>query len=126
MRPAMPDPTPTQRPRTLGEHLVDGLRRNRFRRKTTILLLAACIPVLLLGTQLATLRDDPTRFAIVLSLMFLFFFAVMVRALLDVNDAVRGYFRERDEPFRQTLGDDRFVAELRARIEPGNDSGTDR
>jgi hypothetical protein len=122
----MTDPKHSQRPRTLGEHLLDGLRRNQFRRKSTILLLAACIPVLLLGTQLSNFRDDPTRFAIVLSLMFLFFFAVMVRALLDVNDAVRGYFRERDEPFRQTLGEDRFVSELRARLQHGDDAGSDR
>lgn len=117
---------PPHRTRTLGEHLMAGLRRNQFRRKSTILLLAACIAVLLFGTRLPALQDDPLRFAIVLSLMFVFFFAVMVRALLDVNDAVRGYFRERDEPFRQTLGDDRFVAQLRARLERDGNSGTER
>ena len=121
----MSDPIQSRRPRSLGEHLIEGLRRNQFRRKTTILLLAACIPVLLLGTQLAALREDPLRFAIALSLMFLFFFAVMIRAVLDVNDAVRGYFRERDEPFRQTLGDEGFVSELQARLRENADPGSD-
>jgi len=121
----MTDPSPTQRPRTLREYLLDGLRRNRFQRKTTVLLLAACIPVLLLGTQLSAFRDDPTRFAIVLSLMFIFFFVVMVRALLDMNDAVRGYFRERDEPFRQTLGDEGFVSQLQARLRDEAGPGAD-
>lgn len=120
----MGDPPNTRRPRTLWEYVFDGIRRTRLQRKSTVLLLVACIPVLLLGTQLARFRDDPLRFAIALSLMFLFFFAVIVRALLDMNDALRGYFRERDEPFRKTLGDERFVSELKARLH--DDSSRER
>ena len=75
-------------------------------------LLIAMVVVLVLGAQMVLVREDPKRFAFYLTLMFIFFFVVMFRAVVDVVEITKKHFRERENLFHDTLGDADFVSEL--------------
>lgn len=116
------DPTPThESPVTLRGYLMQALRESNRRRPVSFYLLFAIIAVLILGSQIVYVKDDPKRFALFLSLSFLFFFVVAYRAVVDFFEIVRNHFRERETAFRSTLGDEEFVKELGRRVTKSQD-----
>lgn len=109
-----------QRPshsKTLREHLRDGVIAAHRRRPLSFYLLLLIPIVLLLGLQMAQFRDQPWRFANVLTLLFLFCGAVLFLAVIDLFAIARRQIREHREAFRETLGDETFFRELGSRVE---------
>ena len=86
------------------------------RRPVSFYLLLAMIVVLLLGLQIADYRDNPKMFVLILSSFFVFFFAVMVYAILEAGQIIRGSIKEEHELYRSTLGDEKFISELSERV----------
>ncbi len=102
--------------KTLGEHFMDAWRRLRGRRPVSFYLLFAMLLAVLLGVQIVYVREDPWRFALFLTLNFVFFMAVIIAALLDGIAIMRRSFRERERLFRNTLGEEQFTQQLREHI----------
>lgn len=105
----------------LSTHIRKVWRDIRQARPVSFYLLIAMVIVLLLGVQMADYRDDPWRFALVLSLMFVFFFVAMIRAVIDCGEIVRRHLAERRELYRTTLGDEEFMSELGRRVRQKRD-----
>ena len=103
----------------VGNPFFKALRASRARLPVSFYLLIAMVVVLVLGAQMVLVREDPKRFAFYLALMFIFFFVVLFRALVDVVEIARKHFRERENLFHDTLGDADFVSELGKRVEAG-------
>jgi hypothetical protein len=82
--------------------------------------MVAMIVVLVLGVQFVYVRDDPRRFAIFLSMYFIFFLVVIARALVDFFDVIREHVREREGLFRETFAKDGFSEELGRRVSKGD------
>src|SRR5690606_33955142 len=85
-------------------------------RPVSFYLIFAIFIVLILGTQIYFVRDNPHRYVFIVSLMLVFFLAAMILALYDVTDLIRRNLRERRELFRATLGDEAFMRELDRRV----------
>ena len=98
--------------RSLGSHFSRAMRRARDRRPFSVYLILAMFAVVLLGAQIAFVRDDPKRFALFLSLNFIFFFVVMYRAIVDALEIFRRHFRARENLYQETIGEESFVSEL--------------
>ncbi|HNR29847.1 MAG TPA: hypothetical protein PKI11_03060, partial [Candidatus Hydrogenedentes bacterium] len=60
--------------------------------------------------------DNPRRFALVLSLLFLFFGVLLVRAVMDLFEIARRRLRDERDSFRETLGEKSFTDALSRRI----------
>lgn len=112
---------------TYREQTDDGQRGLRyylwcltpFRNKeagSSFYLLIAMIVALLLGGPLLLAREDPTRFAFYLSLYFVFFFAVLYRAVVDFVEISKRHLKDREQVYRDTLGAEDFVKELSERV----------
>jgi uncharacterized membrane protein YesL len=71
---------------------------------------------LFLGAQMAQVRDDPKKFAFLLSLYFVFFLVIIIRAVLEFFDIVREHVRDREAIFRKTFGEGDFSVELGRRV----------
>ena len=99
-------------PKSLGEHFGRAIRELNRRRPFSVYLMLAMFVVILLGSQIYYIREDPKRFALFLSLNFAFFLVVTYRAIVDFFDILRSHFREREAVYRETLGDAEFVEEL--------------
>ena len=118
----MDDPTPRhERPVTLRGYFMKALRESNRRRPASFYLLFAIIAVLILGSQIVYVKDDPKRFALFLSLNFLFFFVIAYRAVVDFVEIMREHFRENETAFRSTLGDEEFVKELGRQVAQSQD-----
>ncbi len=100
------------RDRSLGSYFSRAMKRARDRRPFSVYLIFAMLAVVLLGVQVVFVRDDPKRFALFLSLNFIFFFVVMYRAIIDAFEIFRKHFRERENLYQETIGEDSFVSEL--------------
>jgi hypothetical protein len=103
--------------KTLWMYFREGLRKANANRPVSFYLLLA-IPVgLLLGSQIATMRDTPKRFGFFLGLLFIFFLAILWGAVIDFFDIARRHLAESRNVFRTTLGDAEFLAKLNAHAE---------
>jgi len=102
--------------KTLGMHFREGLKKANRARPFSFYLLLAIIVVLLLGLQIIHVKENPRQFAFLLSLLFIFFFAVMVRAIVDFGEIAKRHVSKREKLYRTTLGDDEFVSELGRRV----------
>ncbi len=107
---------------TLWMHVQNAQRRIAEHRPTSFYLLLAIVVVLLLGLQIAEYRDNPARSTFVLGLLFIFFFAVMVFAILEAGQIVRRSLREKRELWQSTLGEEAFLSELSKRVREHRDS----
>ncbi|HOD52623.1 MAG TPA: hypothetical protein PKJ78_21520, partial [Candidatus Hydrogenedentes bacterium] len=87
-----PDPV-NDPPTTLWGFFKEAFRRQNARRPVSFYLLLAIIAVMLLGLQMARYRDDPLRFALVLSAMFVFFIIVVWRASVEAMEIIRESYR---------------------------------
>jgi len=103
-------------PMTLGMHLRKAFVEAHRRRPVSFYLLLAIIVALLLGLQIVHVRDNPRQFAFLLSLLFIFFFAVMVRAIVDFGDIFRRHVSEHEQVYKATLGEEQFASELGRRV----------
>lgn len=111
-----PDPEYDEQAESPWAWLTEGWRWFRARHTVSFFLLLIVIAVLALSTQLIQVRDNPKRFGFVLILLFVFFFVVILRALVDAIEILRGHFSEREKIYRSTLGDKEFVDELGRRL----------
>jgi len=114
--PREPRPTPT-----LWSQFREALKRGHRRRPASFYLLLATPVVLYLAVDLLAHRDEPRRFAIGLILLMLFFGVVLVRAVMDLFDIGRRHLRDSSRTYRETLGDEEFMATLRDRREEHDD-----
>ncbi len=103
-------------PKTLKRTFAKALWRSHTSRPMSFYLLLAIIVVMILGTQLVYFRNDPTQFALYLTLMFVFYFVVAFRATLDFFDITRSHLKEQQALYRNTLGENEFVCELGRRV----------
>ena len=115
MAPTNNDPDTVKAPKTLGAHFRTAWGRRRPP-TVSLLLMAAIVVVVLFGVQIVYIRDDPKHLAFFLSLNFIFFFVVLYRALVECLEIVRDHFRETEQVFRSTLGDEEFIADLGRRV----------
>jgi len=100
--------------RTLRQHLWQGLKNAQRRRPLSFYLLLSIPVVLLLAVDLFRARDDPQRLAFGLSILFVFLGVVLIGALLDMLSIFRETFVCMRKSYRETLGDEEFLEELRA------------
>jgi len=102
--------------KTLWMYFRAGLRKANAQRPTSFYLLLAIPVVLVLGARLGALRDSPKQFAFYLGLFFIFLFAILLGAFVDLIEIVRRHFTEHEQIFRSTLGDEEFAAQLGERV----------
>lgn len=107
---------------TLGMHVRKVWKDLSRGRPASFYLLLAIIVVMVLGLQIAQYRDDPKRSVFVLCCLFVFFFAVMVFAVLEAGQIVRRHLHDKRELWRSTLGEEQFLAELGKRVRQDRDS----
>lgn len=100
---------------TLREHFWQGFKQAHKRRPISFYMLVLMPVVLLLGLQMAELRDQPLRFVGVLTMLFVFCGVVLCLAVADIFRGIRIQVREQRAAFRDTLGDEEFFKELSAR-----------
>ena len=74
------------------------------------------LAVLCLGAPMLRATGDPKRFAFYLSLFFVFFLVVLCRAVYDLFEIAQRHFKEKENLYRTTLGEQEFVAQLSERI----------
>lgn len=113
MEPDLSNSTP---PKTLWMHVRKVVGEMNRTRPASAYLLIAIVVVLLLGQQIVYVRSDPRRYAFFLSLVFVFFFAVILRAVIDCIEIAKRHFSEREKLFQTTIGDKDFAAELGRRV----------
>jgi len=91
-------------------------------RPVSFYLLFAMLIVMVLGLGMLRVRDDPRQFGLYLILLFVFFFVVIARAIMDCMEIWRRSFAERERLFKDTLGEDEFVGKLARSVEHQNES----
>lgn len=85
--------------KTLWMYVKEGIERANARRPMSFYLLLSIPVVLLLAYSLFASRNSPRQFVFYLSLLFLFFFVILHRALVDSIDIVRKHLREHESIF---------------------------
>lgn len=108
------EPIPVSK--TLWAHIRDGLSRANRRRPVSFYLLLAIPVVLLLAYNLFVHRQSPARFAFYLSILFVFFFVILQRAIRDFFRISREVLSENNAVFRDTIGEPEFAAQLGQRV----------
>jgi len=102
--------------RRMGDYYSVAWRRVRASRPFSYYLLLAMPVFLLVGAPIARALHDPRALFWFLTVNLLFFFAVMVAAVRDFRKIARGYFTEREQVYRNTLGDTDFAEQLGQRV----------
>ncbi len=108
-------------PKTLWGHVRTAWRNRNRGRSVSLGLLVATIVVLLLGTQMFDVLDDPYGFAFILTLLFVFFFLAFYLALVECLAVLRRHVKERGRVYRETIGEEAFVSKLRERVKRERD-----
>lgn len=110
-------------PRTLWGHVVRGFVEAHRRRPVSFYLLLTVPVVLVLGAQMAAFRDQPKRFALILTVLLLFFLVISIKAVREFFAIMRAHVAESRRVYRETLGDEAFVSELVERARKGRGEG---
>ncbi len=105
-----------RRPRTLRGHFARAFAEAHQRRPISFYLMFAILAVVLLGGQIVYVREDPQRFALFLTLNFVAFFIIMMRAVVDFMEIIRDHFKASGDLYRETLGEPEFTHELGRRV----------
>lgn len=105
-----------EKPYSLWGYFLRSMRSKSGYRPVSFYLLVAMLVVVCLGAPLLRSVGDPSRFAFFLSLYFIFFFVVLIRAIFDFMEIARRHFRERQRVYKDTLGEDAFVSQLSHRV----------
>lgn len=106
--------------RTLWQHFWQGLKKAQRRRPLSFYLLLSIPVVLLLAVDLFRAKEDPQRLALGLSLLFVFLGAILIGAMLDMVSIFRDSFTGARRSYRETLGDEEFLARLRENRPPSD------
>lgn len=105
--------------RTLQQHFWQGLKKAQQQRPLSFYLLLSIPVVLLLAVHLFRSLEDPHRLALGLSLLFVFLGVVLIGAFMDILAILRESLSTRLKSYKETLGDEEFLAKLRAsRLSP--------
>ncbi len=91
-------------------------------RPISFYLLFAILIVVVLGLGIVNVRDEPRQFAFYLIVLFVFFFVVMARAIMDCVEIWRRSFSEHERLYKDTLGEDEFVGRLARSVEDRHQS----
>lgn len=111
------------KPASAPEQAPRGLRFLRFlidsqpRRPLSFYLLLATPFVLLLSMHAFISKEEPLRIAFGLSMLFVFFGILLLRAIMDVFEIGRYHLRESGRAYRETLGNEEFTHELGERVD---------
>lgn len=108
------DPIPASK--TLWTYVREGLGRAHRQRPISFYLLLMIPVVLLLAYNLFVHRQSPARFAFYLSILFIFFFVVLQRAIRDFFRISRESFSAGNAVFRDTIGEPEFTTKLGQRV----------
>lgn len=100
--------------RTLRQHFWQGMVSAQKRRPLSFYMLLSIPVVLVLALNLFQSFHDPMRFAFGLSVLFVFLGVVLIRAFLDISALTRELLAARRQTYKETLGDEEFLEELRA------------
>lgn len=100
---------------TLRRAFASALRERRAWLPVSFYMLLAIPVVLLLGLPLFR-NATPMRFAMVLSILFIFLGIVLIRAVMDIFELTRRHYREHRAAYVETVGESGFVADLGARV----------
>ena len=109
--------------KSLWAHFREGARKAHSERPASFYLLLAIPVVLLLGARMTRSLDNPVRFAFYLSVVFVFFLVVILRAVVDFFEIAKRHFHEREQLFRTTFGDEEFIAQVKERRGRGEGGG---
>ncbi len=101
---------------TLRGYFREALRQANAWRPVSFYFLLAIPVVMVLGAQMFRFEDNPARFALILSLIFIFFGVVLLRAVMDLFEISRRSLREHRNAWVETLGDAGFIEELGDRV----------
>lgn len=99
--------------RTLRQHFWNGIVTAQRRRPSSFYLLLSIPVVLILALNLFQSLNDPRRLAFGLSILFIFLGVVLIRACRDIFMLTRELIAEHRQTYRETLGDEAFLEELR-------------
>ncbi len=110
------DIVPDERPRTLWEHFKRGFVMAHRRRPLSFYLLLAIPVALLLSLHMAEYRGSPHRFALILSLLLLFFAVIAALAVNDFFSLCRKHLSERRALYLDTINNKDFARELGERV----------
>ncbi|HOZ49854.1 MAG TPA: hypothetical protein PLO37_19430 [Candidatus Hydrogenedentes bacterium] len=92
------------RPSSLGAYVVKALRERKEWRPSSFYFLL-CVPIVMIAAVPAFyMHEDPRKFALHLSLVFVFLLVIVWRAVMDLFEISRRHRKERREAFEQTLG----------------------
>lgn len=109
-------------PKTLRDHIAKALVVLATRKRpVSFYLMFAILVVVLLGSQVVYIKEDPKKLAFFLALNFVFFLVVVYRAIVDFFEITRNHFQENEKLFRTTLGDEEFTAKLGTRVSENRD-----
>lgn len=100
--------------RTLRQHFWQGLAAVHRRRPASFYLLLSIPVVLVLAVNLFEPVDNPRRLAFGLSILFIFFGVVLIRACRDILQLTRELVVQHRRTYKETLGDEAFLETLRA------------
>ena len=107
------DPLPSK---TLGGHLAAAVKRIHRRRPVSFYLLLLMVAAVCMGGPLIWSRNNPRNFALSLSLSFVFFLVILFRAIVDFFELGKQFLSEREQLFKDTLGESKFVEQLSQRV----------
>ena len=102
--------------KSLRQRVWGAVGRSAKARPVSFYLLLAMVVMLVLGGQIVYVKDEPKKFAIFLSIYFLFFFVLIFRAVLDAFEIARDHFRKSEGLFRDTFAEDGFSERLGERV----------
>ena len=118
----MTDTPPESSARPMRYYISRAARNIASWRPASFYLLLAVLIVTVLGLGIIRVRDDPRQFAQYLILLFVFFFFVIARAIMDCMEIWRRSFAERERLYKETLGEDEFVGRLARSVGHRHDS----
>ncbi len=112
----MNNTSPIPKPTTLRAVFLRAFIEAHRRRPASFYFLLVTPLVLLLGVPMFNYMEQPKRFVLILSMMFLFFGVMLAQATMDMMYIMRRHFREERQSFTETLGDTRFAGELGRKV----------
>jgi len=111
-----------ERPRTLAGYFAAAFREAHARRPLSFYLLLSIPVALMAGAHMLEMQENPARFALLLSAMFVFFGIIVLRAIMDMADIARKHHVAERETWSATIGDPKFAGDLGRRVREHTDA----
>lgn len=77
--------------------------------------------VLLGGVHMIEHRGNPVRFALILTMLFIFFGVILIQAVMDLFEIGRRHYAEHKQSFVETVGAKDFIQELGKNVKDKTD-----